>query len=64
MGWDRHELLWNNAGWDRKICPMNKPGNYYSRYFSIISNVSLQITLTETFSQNNSGLRQFSNNTV
>ena len=27
MGWDRHELLWNGMGWDRKICPMDKPGH-------------------------------------
>ena len=25
MGWDRHELPWNGMGWDRKICPMDKP---------------------------------------
>ena len=23
MDWDRHELLWNKMGWDRKICPMD-----------------------------------------
>ena len=28
MGWDRHNLLWDGMGWDRKICPMDKPGNY------------------------------------
>ena len=25
MGWDRHKLLWDGMGWDRKICPMDKP---------------------------------------
>ena len=30
MGWDRHKLLWNGMGWDRKICPMDKPVRYYS----------------------------------
>ena len=28
MGWDRHNLLWDGMGWDRKICPMDKPENY------------------------------------
>ena len=23
--WDRHNLLWDGMGWDRKICPMDKP---------------------------------------
>ena len=25
MGWDRHKLLWHGMGWDKKICPMDKP---------------------------------------
>ena len=31
MGWDRHELLWDGMGWDRKKCPMDKPGDYSRR---------------------------------
>ena len=27
IGWDKHELLWNEMGWNRKICLMNKPAN-------------------------------------
>ena len=30
MGWDRHKLLWDGMGWDRKICPMDKPGDRLS----------------------------------
>ena len=28
MGWDRHKLLWDGTGWDRKICPVDKPAYY------------------------------------
>ena len=27
MGWDRHKFLWDGMGWNRKICPMDKPFN-------------------------------------
>ena len=39
---------------------LKKLWDYRSRYFSekVISNLSLQITLNETFNQTNSGLRQ------
>ena len=32
MGWDRYELLWNDMGWGRKICPMDKPGEQYIKW--------------------------------
>ena len=25
MGWIRHKLAWDGMGWNRKICPMDKP---------------------------------------
>ena len=36
MGWDRHNLLLIccGMGWDRKICPMDKPGEYERKKFA------------------------------
>ena len=31
--WDRHELLLNGMGWDRKICPMDKPVRHSTKSY-------------------------------
>ena len=35
MGWDRHELLWNGMGWDRKKCPMDKPEDLFACFVDL-----------------------------
>ena len=35
MGWDRHELLWDGMGWDRKKCPMDKPVIFHLPTFDL-----------------------------
>ena len=48
MGCDRHELLWNGMGWDRKICPMDKPGeNVHNKYKKQMPKTAKKLHLTK-----------------
>ena len=44
----RHNLLWDGMGWDRKICPMDKPANTIWSPFILNANMKKLQTIQNT----------------